>query len=240
MSVSIAGNGRTTGLVGFRFVGTRYFESSGSFEKADPLGTGDIGLRAIRVRLVGAGGGSGGAPATTSGQISIAGSGGGGAYGETFITDIAGLSSTETITRGAGGTAAAAGGAGGDGGQTSAFGLTADGGQGGGAGTAGTPAAVVGGAPGAGGDVTGFDLNIPGSPAILGQGYATDRLLISIAGASHIGPQRVRAAVFASPAVAVAGSGIGSGGRGSANTPSQSALVGAAGANGIVIIDCFV
>lgn len=39
--------------VGFRYVGTRYYTSSGTFAKADPLGTGDIGLRAVRVRMVG-------------------------------------------------------------------------------------------------------------------------------------------------------------------------------------------
>jgi hypothetical protein len=57
---------------GYRYVGTRYFTSSGTFAKADPLGTGDVGCRAVRVRAVGGGGGGGGAAATAVGQYAVA------------------------------------------------------------------------------------------------------------------------------------------------------------------------
>jgi hypothetical protein len=87
---------------GYLYAGTVYFTSSGSFVKADPLGTGDIGLRAIRVRCQAGGGGAGGVPATTT-QAAVSVCGGGGSYAESFITDIASLPTSVTVTRGSGG-----------------------------------------------------------------------------------------------------------------------------------------
>src|SRR5690606_4443808 len=79
----------------YHYCGTLYFYTSDTFEKADY----DPWLRAIRVRLVGAGG-AGGADTAANG----AGGGGAGGYAEAFITDIDGLSSSVAITIGAGGT----------------------------------------------------------------------------------------------------------------------------------------
>jgi hypothetical protein len=92
------------GTAVYRFVTTVYFTSSGTFTKADyPW------LRAIRVKCQGGGGGGGGAATTGVGQQAISSGGAGGAYAESFITNIAGLDASVTVTRGAGGTGGAAG-----------------------------------------------------------------------------------------------------------------------------------
>ena len=243
MSVSIFGEGKITGLPGFRFVGTRYFTSSGTFAKADPLATGDIGLRAIRVRMVGGGGGSGGAPATGAGEVSVGGPGGGAAYAETFITNIAGLSSSETVTVGAGGAAGAAGGAGGGGGQSSAFGVSANGGGGGGVGTAGAPlSGLVGGEVGVGATApSGHDLRILGGQGFAGFATDTFRIFRGTNGASFLGAIRS----FAVTGSSGPGFGPGEGNYGTGAIPgvcsvSSAAQVGAAGTEGIIIVDCFV
>jgi len=96
---------------GYQYVQTVYFTSSGSFTKASyPW------LRAIRVKAQGAGGGGGGTDQCTSGEAAAAVGGGGGCYAESFITNIASLASSVTVTIGAGG----AGGTGGDSGTPTA------------------------------------------------------------------------------------------------------------------------
>lgn len=102
---------------GYRFVQFLYYAGSGTyaFTKASyPW------LRAIRVRLQGAGGGGGGASSLVpAGSVVSAGAGGGGgAYVESFITAISSLTSSVTLTVGAGGTGASAS-AGNQGGTTS-------------------------------------------------------------------------------------------------------------------------
>jgi len=85
---------------GYRYVQTVYFTSTGTFTKATyPW------LRAIRVKCQGAGGGGG----NRNGASECAGGGGGGACAESLITDIAGLSASETVTVGAGGAGGASG-----------------------------------------------------------------------------------------------------------------------------------
>jgi hypothetical protein len=211
---------------GYLYAGTVYFTSSGSFVKADPLGTGDIGLRAIRVRLVGAGGGSGGTGDTNDRS---GGGGGGGGYVEKFITDIAGLPSTETVTRGAGGTAGTTTGAGSAGGNSEAFGLTANGGGGGAAG----PSFGSGGSAGA---ATGGDLNIAGTPGGTSGPSNFTRTFGGAAG--RLGNAVLPAATKTINVGAVAGNLFGGGaGGGYRDSASQA---GAAGGNGIVIVDCFV
>ena len=85
---------------GYTYHSTVYFTSSGSFTKASyPW------LRAVRVKCQGAG--SGGANRNV-GNTSSPG-GGGGAMAESFITDIASLASSETVTVGAGSAGVASG-----------------------------------------------------------------------------------------------------------------------------------
>jgi hypothetical protein len=104
---------------GYAFKETVYFTSNGTFTKADyPW------LRAIRVKVQGAGGGGGGCSATTtaSTQASVGSGGAGGGFAERFYTDISSLSASVTVTVGSGGAGGAAGVNNGVAGGTSEFG----------------------------------------------------------------------------------------------------------------------
>ena len=237
MSVTISGDGRTTGLVGFRYVGTRYFESDGTFVKADPLGTGDIGLRAIRVTVIGGGGGSGGAGATGAGETSFGTSGGGGGWAIKFITDIAGLDASESVVRGAGGAGGAAGANNGEGGGTSsAFGVTATGGGFGFGRAAGTSLSMT--RSGDGGVGSGGDINAKATPSSIGFriGGGGNNANAGTPGSSMFGAASARQ----DPNAAVDETAPGGGSRGPTSRENTAARAGGAGANGIVIIDCFV
>jgi hypothetical protein len=230
---------------GYRYVGTRYFTSSGTFAKANPLGTGDVGCRAVRVRVVGAGGGGGGAAATGAAQASAGGGGGGGAFAESFILASA-LPTSVTVTRGAGGVGGAAGANAGSAGGASEFGageafeVSAAGGLGGGAGFArGTPDYCAAG--GEGNTFVGdFGSNGNSGLAVL---IAPD--LTSIAR-----PAGGAAAAFSgsgsSGRLSAGGNGIvgntrpGGGGGGGCNIASQaSARSGGTGQNGVVIVEVY-
>jgi hypothetical protein len=147
--------GTVGGTAVYRFVETVYFTSSGTFDKADyPW------LRAIKVTAVGGGGGGGGV-GTTSG-VGVAGGGGGGGIAESFITNIAGLDASVTVTVGAGG-AGGSGNNGGDSGGNSSFDLiTGGGGEGGNPSTGNN----VSNAGGNGGTASGGDLNLSGFSGI--------------------------------------------------------------------------
>lgn len=213
---------------GYLFAQSVQFTSSGTFTKASyPW------LRAIRVRCVGGGGGGGGATATTGTQASAGGGGGSGAYSESFITNIAGLAASVTVTVGAGGTASS--GAAGGNASTSSFGatVTAPGGFGadrrlatvvdamirGGVGAvAGVGDIAIPGTAGGpgGGDPNGFGYGGPGAPSVLGGGGVGSDL----------------------NAVGSAGT-FGGGGGGSCNLVFQAARAGGAGGAGIVIVELF-
>lgn len=219
----------------YRYVDTVYFTSSGTFTKASyPW------LRAIRVKCVGGGGGSGGCAATGAGAVTNAASGGGAAYAESFITDIAGLAASTTVTVGAGGTGGAAGVNAGTGGGSSSFGsvVIAPGGAGGvGGGAFGVPVAGNGGAISSVG--TG-DFTVRGGAATasviqnatIGQSFRPGA-------AGCIGGSLGDILTFSAIA-AVAGNNYGEGGRAPANSQNQAAaLAGASGAPGIVIVELY-
>ena len=220
---------------GFVYAGTRYYESSGQFEKADPLGTGDIGLRAIRVRMVGGGAGGGGARAQAGEQmISQGGSGGG--FSESFITDIDGLSSSVAVTAGAGSSGATGLSSAGNGGQSSFGSLVVANGGIGGLFRSSTTALISyngteGGAPGTG------DIALPGGRSA-GFYALTNRQGNSGDGGDSVfgvgGVGRAGGARDGNP-----GLGFGSGGSGAKDRDDADAT-GGNGARGIVIIDCFV
>jgi hypothetical protein len=225
---------------GYAFAGTVVYTTTGSFDKTDPLGTGDIGLRAIRVRLVGGGGGGGGVATTGGSQAAGGGGGGGGAYGESFITNIAGLSTPVTVTVGAAGAAGAAGNNNGGAGGTSSFGalVSATGGSGG-SGQAATATPTIGASGGLGGNTVTADLAIYGQSGSLAVLFAN--VVASAAGGSSVfgaGGSSIR------DSSGVAGGnvvGFGSGGSGAANAASQGvAEPGGAGRAGIAFVDCFV
>jgi hypothetical protein len=231
---------------GYRFAGTRYYTSDGTFDKADPLGTGDIGFRAVRVRVIGAGGGGGGAASTGASASAAGGGGGGGAFAESFILASA-LTSSVTVTRGAGGAAGAAGAnAGSDGGASefgvgTAFEVSAAGGRGGGAGF--SRANPDYNSPGDGGETFVGDFGSNGSAGIPVH-LAPD--LVSI-----VRPAGGSAGAFSasgkSERLSSGGNGIigstrpGGGGGGGCNVAGQAtARSGATGQAGIVIVEVYV
>jgi hypothetical protein len=223
---------------GYLYAGTRYYTSSGTFAKADPLGTGDIGLRAVRVRVVAGGGGGGGAPVTGSAQSSMGASGSSGSYSESFIL-ASSLSSSETVTIGAGGTGGGSGASassGGDGGASS-FGslVTTNGGGGGQVGvvTSAFPAAVPnrdGGAAGSAGDI-----RYSGAPSTTGVIVSFSSAAPTISGSSFFSGGRASG----TNANGFAGS-FGSGGSGTFTTQGIAGRSGGAGGAGLIIVDCFV
>ena len=217
---------------GFLYAGTRYFFSNGSFAKADPLLTGDIGLRAVKVTVIGGGGGGG---STTSTFRGAASGGSGGGMAQSFITDMSLLSASETVTRGSGGAGGAAGAAG-TGGATSSFGTLVVASGGGGGPEAGGAADIATAGLNGGIGTTG-DLLVAGSIAHSG-------LLDAISatggggGGTFMGGGGIGGRT-GSQSNGAAGRSHGGGGAGGA---SQTGGVGfgGAGANGIVIVDCFV
>lgn len=205
---------------GYRFVQRLIIDSSTTFSKASyPW------LRAIDVDVTAGGGGSGGA---VNARV-LAGGGGGGGSARKFITDIAGLASSETVTVGAGGSAGA--GTGGDGGTggTSSFGtlVVATGGTGGQGGSA--AGLLTGGTGGVG--TTGDEL-LQGSDGMpgysLGSTAGTDFRAFGHGGASQKAGQRVTT-VTSGNGLAGYFPGGGAAGAGAGSTAQRSGAVGGAG-----------
>jgi len=130
----VFGNGTSamTASAGYLYRETLYYPGSGStstfftFTKATyPW------LRAMRVRVQGGGGAGGGAQTASTGNASAGSGGGAGAYAESFITNIAALSSSISVTAGRGGGGVVANN--GESGGNSSFGslVSANGGAGG-------------------------------------------------------------------------------------------------------------
>ena len=220
---------------GYIYVQTVEFTSSGAFAKSSyPW------LRAIRVKAVGGGGGGGGAGATGA-TTTCAGSGGqGGVYGERFITDIAGLSSSETVTVGAAGAGGSAGANDGSAGGSSSFGslLVVNGGREGIGITAGSPPRIRtshGGNTGA----TGADFSFKGRPG--GAGFALDGYFQpGNGGYTFLAPESQQTlGGRTTRRDGPAGVGFGAGGSGGGAGYSQSASAGGNGDDGVVIVELF-
>lgn len=239
---TIAGSLTVTGLVvpgqGFFFKERVLYTSSGSFTKASYTG-----IRGVICKVWGAGGGSGGRAATSASQVTSAGGGGGGGYAEKWIP-VASLASSETVTVGAGGTAGASGGGNGGAGGTSSFGAhaSATGGAGaGGSAAVSNTAYTVPGTPGAGGAGTASG----GFTAMGGDGgYGTAINGIHIPG--HGGDAamgagcRVGAGANGAGGSGNAGMYPGGGAAGANSGPSNGAVAGAAGADGLIVVDVYV
>ena len=196
--------------------------------------TPSTGTNTVVYIAVGAGGGSGGGGSTNSSQIAIGGSGnaGGITSGRCPVASVSGL----TITIGAAGAAGAAGAnAGGNGGNTSIGSVvTAIGGLGGGAGTAGATAIQT---PTRGGIgiYTGTLLYaIAGDLAGVGQGVLASGFFFSGSGGSS--PYGSGGGPRQGNQVGQAALGYGSGASGACVAASSSALAGAAGSPGIVLL----
>jgi hypothetical protein len=229
--VGVDGSAVTTSIdyrlntLSYQYVQTVYFTSSGTFTKASyPW------LRAMKVTVVGGGGGGGG---TSADSKTHGGGGGGGGAAIKFITDIAGLSASETVTIGLGGAGnvAADGSAGG---WSSAFTLT---GNGGGAGVRDDNGTTQG-LGGYGGTSSGGDHNMRGDGGAHGSYWGrTNFYGMGGNGGSSIFGGAGRGASNGSGQAAIANSGAGGGGGG--NAGNSSARVGGNGANGIVIVELY-
>ena len=215
-------------LEGYVYVETVYFTSNGTFTKADyPW------LRAIRVKVQGAGAGGGGA-LSNPGQQACGVSGSGGGYAESFITDIAGLDASVTVTRGAGGAGGTSAPTSGSNGGTSSFGalVSASGGgvsvamvsstssvmQGVSGGSTNTGDLTINGGP------SGFSVIVNGSAGVTGSGGD------SVLGAGGSGRQTSNNGD--------SGKNYGGGGSGGADR-DDTGRPGGAGANGIVIVELY-
>jgi hypothetical protein len=219
---------------GYQYLDTIAYDANGTFVKADYPA-----LRAVKFRCQGGGGAGGGAAITGAGSSHGGGGGQGGNYAEKWVLASA-LASSETITRGAGGTGVS--GAAGNNGGTSSAGAhcIAGGGAGGNVISSGsstwttpisnTPITTATGSEIRYGDAGGFGLlNGTADFAMSGAG-----------GGSRwgIGGRPVQSATGAD---GFAGSGYGGGGGGAANSNSQgSARTGGAGSAGRVLIDLYV
>jgi hypothetical protein len=223
-------------LDGYLYRQTVYFTSSGTFTKATyPW------LRAIRVKVQGAGGGGGGSAATGAGQAAVGGSGGGGAYAESFITNIAGLSASETVTVGAGGAGGAAGANAGSAGGASSFGalVSANGGNPGGSGVAISPPARNG-SEGAGGTTATGDLIIAGGRAARGIAEATNVVSRPDAGTSFLGGRVSGVSTTGGDSGESAGANqYGAGATGGFGKENRVAEAGGTGGAGIVIVELY-
>jgi hypothetical protein len=208
------------------------FTASGTWTKPS-------GLRAVWVRLVGGGGGTGGVALTGAAQIACSCGAGGGGYSEKLI-QAALLGATEVVTIGAGGTAGAAGANNGGNGGTTSFGAHCSG-----AGGALSPGATVQTAPvfsgvgGAGGAGTGGDINIQGSRGWPGFGLSSASVSRAPGGPSQLGGTEPGGSSTSGLAGAD-GELYGGGAHGACNAQNQAAgRAGGIGASGIVIVQTY-
>jgi hypothetical protein len=215
------------GTASFNLVETLYFTSNGTFTKATyPW------LRAVKVKVQGAGGGGGG---TSNGTSGAGGGGAGGGYGEAFITDISGLDSSITVTRGAGGAGAANRNVSATDGGDSSFGSLVIGTGGSKAGSAGSAGDGVG--------ASGSALELTISSSGGGAGFFTGRSPGGTGGSSFLGGG-ARGSFARDGAsrnsVGASGSLYGGGGGGATADSIEGAdLAGGSGANGIVIVELY-
>jgi hypothetical protein len=217
------------------YMGSVYYTSSGSFVKGSyPW------LRAVNVRVQGAGGGGGGAVASGTNQFTAGDGGAGGGYAESFITDIENMAGTVTVTVGAGGAGGVHTVNNGLTGGNSSFG-TAVIGNGGGGGSNRSPqpyglVLYLAGAAGGGSGTGEFVVGGGEMTALLSQG-GSGFSIISGPGSSHLSAQKGQ--ISTTTKVTQAGALYGGGGYGALIDSNETNTTGGAGAAGIVIVDLF-
>lgn len=235
------------GLVsGMRLAAELHYTSSGTFQKGNYAG-----IKAVTVEVMGGGGGSGFAAATSGAQVSWGDGGAGGAYAASTLILAASLASSETVTVGAGGIAGVSGGQTGGTGGSSAFGahLTAAGGVGGGpalvsTASFGSTSRGSGGAPGGSAMAIGMHGEGDGGTSALNGGLEDGTGIEGAKGGGPYGVQQYNTFAISTGSItgqsAVAGRGIGSGSRGPVRGTSASSRDGAAGSAGRVIVRVYV
>ncbi len=213
-------------------VSTQVFTSDGTYTKPADL------LYAI-VEVIGGGGGSGGGDLTGASQVAVPAGGGGGGYAREVLAAGA-IGSTETVTVGEGGAAGSSGNNAGSTGETTSFGalLSATGGAGG----AGSPVKTAPTLPtigGAGGVGSGGDVNANSCPGEPGIGMAANNASGGGGGCTPFGAGGARTNTGSTTA-AVVGKVYGGGAAAGAQAENQgTAIAGAAGGDGIVIVTEF-
>lgn len=216
---------------GFRQVSV--FEADGTFSKASfPW------LKRVRVRVVGAGAGGGGTPAIGSAEWAAAGGGGGGGYSEATI-EVSALAASETVTVGVGGPGVT--GAGGTAGENSSFGThcVAEGGFGGFVGVLTADnifTMITGGIGGRSASGTG-DATSGGNPG--GSGIGINRFGIGQEGGTGGSSVLGGGGKGGKQGAGSVGDQYGGGGAAFAATQSTSAQPGAAGGDGVVIVELY-
>lgn len=205
------------------------FTGDGTYTKA-------VGLKRAVVEVQAGGGGSGGCNATGGGNGAGASGGGGGGYSRELL-EASAIGVTETVTVGAGGTAATAGNNVGGAGGTSSFGslLSATGG-GGGAGSGNVSIDRPGSTGAAGGVGSGGSFDVNGQGSSWGFLGATGGVSAGGAGGSgHLGGGAL-GETTGTTTNGTTGPVFGGGASGSALGPSQSSVGGSVGGAGIVIV----
>lgn len=207
-----------------RLIGVRVITSSGTYTETP-------GTKSVIVEIQGAGGAGGGAPAITVGQTSTGACGGAGGYVRHRMTS--GFSGAAVLIGAPG--VGVAGAFGGNGGSSSFAGITAGGGSGGGTSLTGG-LSIAGGGTGGTAPV-GSILRIPGATGPLQIGNSTSGFFVpQSAPSGYLGASAPGANVVSN---GNAGIGYGSAGGGTVNLSGfggGAALVGGAGAPGVVIV----
>jgi hypothetical protein len=213
---------------GITAVNIQTFTASGTY-------TPTIGMRFAKIECIGGGGAGGGAKVTGAATVNTASGGGSGEYAQgTFSATTIGAS--QSVTIGAAGTANS-GASGGNGGNTSVGStvISANGGVGGVTGGTSSISNSNGSLGGTGG--TGGDFRTPGQPGFFGGANTGATALIGGQGGSSVYGAGGLTPVSGTANQGGAGLGYGSGGGGSCNYINQAAaLLGGAGAKGVVII----
>ena len=200
-------------------------------------------LRAMTIKMQGAGGGGGGAATTTATQTAVGGAGGAGAYAEFFLTDLSGLASSATVTIGAAGAAGTAGAnAGGNGSSTTFDTYTVGAGTGGAAGTAAATNRVIAGAAGSSTftNIPAGAITVDGSSgqSVWSLGATTPgSVMRGFGGRSFLSPGGT-AGTTTTTGSGTTAAGHGGGGSGGYNALSQAtARTGGAGSAGLIILE---
>lgn len=223
---------------GYRLKDVLVYTASSTFTKASyPW------LRALTIKMQGAGGGGGGAATTTATQTAVGGAGGAGAYAEFFLTTLSGVSASATVTIGTAGTAGTAGAnAGGAGGSTVFDTYTVGGGSGGPAGAAAATNRVID--VGAGSSTftnipaTAIKVDGASGQPVWSLGATTPGSVLRGAGGQSFLSSGALSGTTTTGATGGAASGYGGGGAGGMNALSQAtARAGGAGSAGIVILE---
>ena len=213
------------------YAGTRYFFGDGTFSVTNPLLTGDIGLKAVRVRLVG-GGAGGRSRSTSNANASFGGGGGGGAYAEKFFLRSA-LPSSVSVAVGAGGSQNV------NGNPSQFHTVTAGGGDRSGIRNTSDTGQVT--SNGSGGTASGGDINVRGGDGHRGVYVGSGQVFSGQGGSSMFSGSTQGEYAFGSGGTnGRSATGFGGGGTSGVVLPFGGFASGGSGSSGVVIVDCFV